>query len=74
MSGEQPSEHTDRRFEKLRLGVHIERDMLNDVFDCSFKARPVIQDNERVYNVDQGEGEVSGNVVGSNVGAVLQVG
>jgi hypothetical protein len=54
----------------LRFGIDIERDRSDDVLDTLLESLSVVQDNESIDDIYQGEGKVASDIVRGDVGTV----
>ena len=73
MAGQQASKDTYSGLKYLRFSVRIELNVVDCVPHGAFEACRVVQYYERVEYIDEGDGEVSVYVVGSNVDRIVEV-
>jgi hypothetical protein len=64
-------------FEYLWFSVHVEAHPVNDMTNCLFKTKSIIEDNERIQYIDKSQGVVSCDIVGcyirSEIGMVKAI-
>jgi len=67
MCRQETAENPYCTFEYLWFSVHVESHPVNDVTNCPFKAKSIIEYNKSVQYVDKSQGVVACDVVGCHI-------